>query len=59
MRDSRRTQCDVRCAFDLVRKEGKASFIGFANDLPGIPVVPMMLKTLTVFGMTSGQTRKR
>jgi 2-desacetyl-2-hydroxyethyl bacteriochlorophyllide A dehydrogenase len=36
---------------DLVRKEGKASFIGFANDLPGIPVVPMMLKTLTVFGV--------
>jgi 2-desacetyl-2-hydroxyethyl bacteriochlorophyllide A dehydrogenase len=36
---------------DLVRKEGKASFIGFANDLPGIPVVPMMLKTLTVFGI--------
>ncbi len=36
---------------DLVRKEGKASFIGYANDLPGIPVVPMMLKTLTVFGI--------
>jgi 2-desacetyl-2-hydroxyethyl bacteriochlorophyllide A dehydrogenase len=36
---------------DLVRKEGKASYIGFANDLPGIPVVPMMLKTLTVFGI--------
>ena len=36
---------------DLVRKEGKASFIGYANDLPGIPVVPMMLKTLTVFGV--------
>jgi len=36
---------------DLVRKEGKASFIGFANDLPGIPVVPMMLKTLTVYGI--------
>ncbi|SDF89286.1 zinc-dependent alcohol dehydrogenase [Klenkia brasiliensis] len=36
---------------DLVRKEGKASFIGYANDLPGIPVVPMMLKTATVFGV--------
>jgi 2-desacetyl-2-hydroxyethyl bacteriochlorophyllide A dehydrogenase len=36
---------------DLVRKEGTASFIGFANDLPGIPVVPMMLKTLTVLGI--------
>lgn len=36
---------------DLVRKEGKASFIGYANDLPGIPVVPMMLKTLTVLGI--------
>jgi 2-desacetyl-2-hydroxyethyl bacteriochlorophyllide A dehydrogenase len=36
---------------DLVRKEGKASYIGYANDLPGIPVVPMMLKTLTVFGI--------
>ena len=36
---------------DLVRKEDKASFIGYANDLPGIPVVPMMLKTATVFGI--------
>jgi 2-desacetyl-2-hydroxyethyl bacteriochlorophyllide A dehydrogenase len=36
---------------DLVRKEGKASFIGFANDLPPIPVVPVMLKTLTLFGI--------
>lgn len=36
---------------DLVRKEGKVSFIGFANDLPGLPLVPMMLKTLTVFGI--------
>jgi 2-desacetyl-2-hydroxyethyl bacteriochlorophyllide A dehydrogenase len=36
---------------DLVRKEGRASFIGYANDLPGLPLVPMMLKTLTVFGV--------
>ena len=36
---------------DLVR--GKASYIGYANDLPGIPVVPMMLKTLTVFGVAA------
>ena len=41
----------VASVIDLVRKEGKASFIGYANDLPGIPVVPMMLKTLTVFGV--------
>lgn len=36
---------------DLVRKEGKATFIGYADDLPGIPVVPRMLRTLTVLGI--------
>ena len=36
---------------DLVRKEGKVSYIGFANDLPPLPLVPVMLKTLTVYGI--------
>lgn len=36
---------------DLTRKEGKLAHIGFANDLPGLPVIPLMLKTLTVFGV--------
>lgn len=36
---------------DLVRKEGKAVHIGWANDLPPLPVIPIMAKTLTVFGI--------
>jgi 2-desacetyl-2-hydroxyethyl bacteriochlorophyllide A dehydrogenase len=36
---------------DLVRKEGKVAHIGWANDLPPLPVVPIMAKTLTVFGI--------
>lgn len=36
---------------DLVRKEGKVVHIGWANDLPPLPVVPIMAKTLTVFGI--------
>lgn len=36
---------------DLVRKEGKLAHIGWANDLPPLPVVPIMAKTLTVFGI--------
>ena len=36
---------------DLVRKEGAVSYIGFANDLPPLPLVPVMLKTLTVHGI--------
>lgn len=36
---------------DLVRKEGKIVHIGFANDLPPLPVIPIMVKTLTVFGV--------
>ncbi|GGF39431.1 alcohol dehydrogenase [Marmoricola endophyticus] len=36
---------------DLVRKEGKVAHIGWANDLPPLPVVPLMAKTLTVFGI--------
>lgn len=36
---------------DLVRKEGKVAHIGWANDLPALPVIPIMAKTLTVFGV--------
>ena len=36
---------------DCVRKEGKVVHIGWANDLPPLPVVPIMAKTLTVFGV--------
>lgn len=36
---------------ELVRKEGKLAHIGWANDLPPLPVVPIMAKTLTVFGI--------
>jgi threonine dehydrogenase-like Zn-dependent dehydrogenase len=36
---------------DLVRKEGKLVHIGWANDLPPLPVIPIMAKTLTVFGI--------
>jgi 2-desacetyl-2-hydroxyethyl bacteriochlorophyllide A dehydrogenase len=38
-------------AMDLVRKEGKLVHIGWANDLPPLPVIPIMAKTLTVFGI--------
>ena len=38
-------------ALDLVRKEGKLAHIGWANDLPPLPVIPIMAKTLTVFGV--------
>ncbi len=36
---------------DVVRKEGKVAHIGWANDLPPLPVIPVMAKTLTVFGV--------
>jgi threonine dehydrogenase-like Zn-dependent dehydrogenase len=36
---------------ELVRKEGKVAHIGWANDLPPLPVIPIMAKTLTVFGV--------
>lgn len=36
---------------DLVRKEGKLAHIGWANDLPPLPVIPIMAKTLTVYGI--------
>jgi len=41
----------VASAIDLVRKEGKLVHIGWANDLPPIPVIPVMAKTLTVYGI--------
>jgi 2-desacetyl-2-hydroxyethyl bacteriochlorophyllide A dehydrogenase len=36
---------------DVVRKEGRIAHIGWANDLPSLPVIPIMAKTLTVFGV--------
>jgi threonine dehydrogenase-like Zn-dependent dehydrogenase len=36
---------------DVVRKEGKVAHIGWANDLPSLPVIPIMAKTLTIFGV--------
>jgi 2-desacetyl-2-hydroxyethyl bacteriochlorophyllide A dehydrogenase len=36
---------------DAVRKEGKVAHIGWANDLPPLPVIPIMAKTLTIFGI--------
>jgi 2-desacetyl-2-hydroxyethyl bacteriochlorophyllide A dehydrogenase len=36
---------------DCVRKEGKVAHIGWANDLPPLPVIPIMRKTLTIFGI--------
>ena len=36
---------------DCVRKEGKVAHIGWANDLPPLPVIPIMAKTLTIFGL--------
>ncbi len=36
---------------DVVRKEGKVAHIGWANDLPPLPIIPIMAKTLTVFGI--------
>ncbi|MBV9819014.1 MAG: alcohol dehydrogenase catalytic domain-containing protein [Solirubrobacterales bacterium] len=36
---------------DCVRKEGKVAHIGWANDLPPLPVIPLMAKTLTLFGI--------
>lgn len=36
---------------DVVRKEGKLAHIGWANDLPPLPVIPIMAKTLTVYGV--------
>lgn len=36
---------------DLVRKEGKACHIGWADDLPPLPVKTIMKQTLTVYGV--------
>jgi threonine dehydrogenase-like Zn-dependent dehydrogenase len=36
---------------DVVRKEGKVAHIGWANNLPPLPVIPIMSKTLTIFGV--------
>jgi 2-desacetyl-2-hydroxyethyl bacteriochlorophyllide A dehydrogenase len=36
---------------EAVRKEGKVAHIGWANDLPPLPVIPIMAKTLTIFGI--------
>lgn len=36
---------------DLVRKEGKVCHIGWADDLPPLPVKTIMKQTLTVYGV--------
>ena len=41
----------TKIVLDCVRKEGKVAHIGWANDLPPLPVIPIMAKTLTVFGV--------
>jgi 2-desacetyl-2-hydroxyethyl bacteriochlorophyllide A dehydrogenase len=41
--------CEVMV--DMVCKEGKLAQVGWANDLPALPRVPLMAKTLTVFGV--------
>lgn len=40
-----------KIVLDCVRKEGKVAHIGWANDLPPLPVIPVMAKTLTIFGI--------
>lgn len=40
-----------KIVLDCVRKEGKVAHIGWANDLPPLPVIPIMAKTLTVYGV--------
>jgi 2-desacetyl-2-hydroxyethyl bacteriochlorophyllide A dehydrogenase len=40
-----------KLVLDCVRKEGKVAHIGWANDLPPLPVIPIMAKTLTVYGV--------
>lgn len=41
----------TKIVLDCVRKEGKVAHIGWANDLPPLPVIPIMAKTLTVYGV--------
>ena len=38
-------------ALNVVREEGKLAHTGWASDLPPLPVIPIMAKTLTVFGV--------
>jgi 2-desacetyl-2-hydroxyethyl bacteriochlorophyllide A dehydrogenase len=40
-----------KIVLDCVRKEGKVAHIGWANDLPPLPVIPLMAKTLTLYGI--------
>lgn len=36
---------------DVTRKEGKLSMIGFAKDLTPLPIIPMLMKTLTLYAV--------
>lgn len=36
---------------DVTRKEGKLAMIGFAKDLTPLPIIPMLMKTLTLFAV--------
>jgi 2-desacetyl-2-hydroxyethyl bacteriochlorophyllide A dehydrogenase len=36
---------------DVLRKKGKLAMVGFAKDLPPLPIIPMLMKTLTLFAV--------
>ena len=36
---------------DVTRKEGKLAMVGFAQDLPPLPIIPMLMKTLTLYAV--------
>ena len=36
---------------DVTRKEGKLAMIGFAKDLTPLPIIPMLMKTLTLYAV--------
>ena len=36
---------------DVLRKKGKLAMVGFAKDLPPLPIIPMLMKTLTLYAV--------
>ena len=36
---------------DVTRKEGKLAMVGFAKDLTPLPIIPMLMKTLTLYAV--------
>lgn len=36
---------------DVTRKEGKLAMIGFAKDLTPLPIIPMLMKTITLYAV--------